>query len=63
MLEKLALAITITFSLNLLLGLRSQPVLQPRVTVESTTLSVQSTQRLHEYPFSHNTLQPKAPGS
>lgn len=68
MFEKLLLAATITFSLNLFLGLSSQSTQQPTVAAQSTTAQLtilHSTRPLvvylakarHDRPFLRNLVQ------
>ena len=50
MFEKLLLAATITFSLNLFIGMSVQPTKQPTITAQSTHYSVYIANAQHDKP-------------
>jgi hypothetical protein len=57
MFEKLLLAGTITFSLNIFIGMGAQSPSQPTVVAQASPHSVNVTQALHASPFLRNLFQ------
>lgn len=57
MFEKLLLAGTITFSLNIFIGMGAQPPHQSTIVAQATPQSVNVAQALHDSPFLRNLFQ------